>query len=50
MIKNKKLLNWVNEWSELCQPEKIHWCDGSAQENQQLLDLMVQTGLAVKLN
>jgi phosphoenolpyruvate carboxykinase (GTP) len=50
MTQNKKLLNWVKEWSELCQPEKIHWCDGSEEENSMLLDMMVKSGMAIKLN
>jgi len=47
---NKKLQTWVNEWAALCQPDSVHWCDGSEQENRQLLDLMVSTGMATKLN
>ncbi len=47
---NQKLLSWVNEWAELCQPEKIHWCDGSDTENQDLLDKMVASGACKKLN
>ena len=34
----------------LCQPSAIHWCDGSAQENQALCDLMVQAGTFIKLD
>ncbi len=50
MYISKKLENWVKEWAALCQPEKIHWCDGSEEENRQLLDRMVASGMAVKLN
>ena len=50
MTKNEKLIAWVNEWAELCQPESVHWCDGSEEENQKLMDLMVSTGAAVKLD
>ena len=50
MAVNEKLQKWVNDWAELCQPDAIHWCDGSEEENQRLLDLMVSTGMAVKLN
>jgi len=46
----ENLQNWVNEWAALCQPEAIHWCDGSNQENQNLLELSVKTGSAIKLN
>ena len=50
MTTNKKLTGWVKEWADLCQPDAIHWCDGSDAENQKLLDLMVKSGMAVKLN
>lgn len=50
MTNNQKLLAWVKEWAELFQPENVYWCDGSAEENQRLLDQMVKTGMAVKLN
>ncbi len=47
---SKKLQAWVDDWAALCQPDAIHWCDGSEEENQQLLDLAVKTGAAIKLN
>ena len=50
MTTNKKLLAWVEEWAQLCQPNSVHWCDGSEEENQRLLDEMVASGAAVKLN
>jgi phosphoenolpyruvate carboxykinase (GTP) len=34
----------------LCQPESIHWCDGSDKENQALCDLMVSKGTFTKLD
>ena len=50
MTSNQKLVNWVNEWAELCQPEKVYWCDGSEEENNRLLEEMVASGMAVKLD
>jgi phosphoenolpyruvate carboxykinase (GTP) len=50
MTTNKKLLTWVEEWAQLCQPDKVYWCDGSEAENKILLDEMVASGAAVKLN
>ncbi len=50
MTTNKKLLTWVEEWKQLCQPDSVHWCDGSEEENQRLLDEMVASGAAKKLN
>jgi phosphoenolpyruvate carboxykinase (GTP) len=50
MTQNIKLQNWVKEWAEICQPENVYWCDGSEEENQRLLDEMVASGAAIKLN
>lgn len=45
-----KLLNWVREMTELCQPAEVHWCDGSEEEYQSLCDLMVKNGTLTRLN
>ncbi len=47
---NQELLSWVSEIANLCKPDHIHWCDGSEEENQKLLDLLVQSKTLVKLN
>jgi phosphoenolpyruvate carboxykinase (GTP) len=46
---NKKLEAWVKEITDLCQPDKVHWCDGSDEEYQSLLDEMVKSGAATPL-
>lgn len=50
MTQNKKLLEWVKEMADLCQPDEIYWCDGSEEENERLLKMMVDSGMAIKLN
>jgi phosphoenolpyruvate carboxykinase (GTP) len=50
MTSNKKLLDWVNEWATWCEADSVYWCDGSEEENQRLLNEMVKSGMAVKLN
>lgn len=40
---------YIEEKAELCQPDKIHLCDGSEEENQALLSLLEQTGAAKRL-
>jgi len=50
MTNNAKLTQWVKEWADLCQPDNIHWCDGSTEENNMLLELMVDKGSAIKLD
>ncbi|HEX3889499.1 MAG TPA: phosphoenolpyruvate carboxykinase, partial [Verrucomicrobiae bacterium] len=47
---NQQLINWVQEMSGLCRPERVHWCDGSEAEYQSLCDAMVACGTFVKLN
>ncbi|MDX1655293.1 MAG: phosphoenolpyruvate carboxykinase, partial [Candidatus Competibacteraceae bacterium] len=47
---NKALQAWVEEVAQLTQPEHIHWCDGSAEEFQSLVNQMVGTGELVPLN
>jgi len=44
MTKNQKLIKWVEEIAALTKPDSIHWCDGSAAENQALCDLLVKAG------
>ncbi len=50
MTENKKLLEWVKEMADMCQPDEIYWCDGSEEENERLLKMMVDSGMAIKLN
>jgi phosphoenolpyruvate carboxykinase (GTP) len=47
---NKALQNWVKEMTELCQPDRVHWCDGSEAENDRLLKETVDSGAAELLN
>lgn len=47
---NQKLLAWVKEMADMCQPDQIYWCDGSEAENTRLLNEMVESGLATPLN
>jgi phosphoenolpyruvate carboxykinase (GTP) len=48
--KNKKLLAWVEEIEEMCQPDDVVLCDGSKEEYDRMLQICVDGGLAVKLN
>jgi phosphoenolpyruvate carboxykinase (GTP) len=49
-IRNKKLLKWVEEVAATCKPDSIHLCDGSEDEYQLMIRLMLQTGSAIPLN
>jgi phosphoenolpyruvate carboxykinase (GTP) len=47
---NPALTRWVEEVAQLCQPDRIHWCDGSADDYQAMLRLMVLAGVAIPLD
>jgi phosphoenolpyruvate carboxykinase (GTP) len=44
-----KLNEWVRETAALCQPDVIHWCDGSEGEYDRLMKQMVTSGMAIPL-
>jgi phosphoenolpyruvate carboxykinase (GTP) len=50
LSKNEHLLRWVEKMAELAKPARIHWVDGSAEENELLKAEMVEAGTLVKLN
>jgi phosphoenolpyruvate carboxykinase (GTP) len=47
---NRPLTQWVEQLAQLCKPDRVHWCDGSAAEYQTMLRLMIQTGVAIPLD
>ncbi len=47
---NANLLKWVEEIAALCKPDRIHWCDGSVEENEALLAQMVAAKTLTQLN
>ncbi|MGE0528037.1 MAG: phosphoenolpyruvate carboxykinase (GTP) [Bdellovibrionales bacterium] len=49
-LTNPAVRGFVEEIANLCQPQQIHVCDGSEDEDQRLLDLMVQQGTLRRLN
>jgi phosphoenolpyruvate carboxykinase (GTP) len=49
-IINKRLLQWVEEVAVTCKPDRVRICDGSEQEYQLMMRLMLQSGTAVALN
>jgi phosphoenolpyruvate carboxykinase (GTP) len=42
--------SWIAEVSDLCQPDKIIWCDGSEAERQRLTELAVKNGVLLPLD
>ena len=35
---------WVDEWAGVLEPESVYWCDGSAEEYEQLCAGLVAAG------
>jgi phosphoenolpyruvate carboxykinase (GTP) len=50
LSKNPHLIQWVKKMAALCQPDAIHWVDGSQKEYDALCAMMVKGGTFIKLN
>lgn len=48
--KHSGLLAWVREVAELTQPDRVEWSDGSEEEWNRLMAMLVESGAAVKLD
>jgi phosphoenolpyruvate carboxykinase (GTP) len=48
--KNRRLTEWVGQVAELTEPDRIHWCDGSAGEYDALCAELVENGTFEKLS
>lgn len=44
MTKNQELLAWVKQVEAMCQPDRVHWCNGSQEEYDEVTRLMVEGG------
>jgi phosphoenolpyruvate carboxykinase (GTP) len=47
---HKKLIAWVEEIAQLTTPDRIHWCDGTDQEYDELCQLLVDQGTLTRLS
>ncbi len=47
---NKKLQAWAEEIAALTKPDSIHWCDGSAEEYDELAQRLVDAGTFQRLS
>lgn len=49
-VKHQSLIDWVQTIADLTKPANVVWCDGSEEENQQLIELMIANGTMQKLS
>lgn len=47
---SRRLREWVKRQADLCLPDAIQWCDGSVEEYDQLWEVMIAGGTALRLN
>ena len=47
---HRRLLDWVNQWTEILQPDTVEWCDGSDTEYESLCQRLVATGTFIPLD
>ncbi|MCC5950914.1 MAG: phosphoenolpyruvate carboxykinase (GTP) [Acidimicrobiia bacterium] len=47
---NQALLDWVEQWRQVLQPDEVEWCDGSAEEYDRLCQLLVDGGTFRRLS
>ena len=48
--KNPHLLRWVDESAKLCKPDRVLWCDGSAEEKRRLTEVAVESEVLIPLD
>ena len=48
-MKNERLNKWVQEVTELCQPDRVDWCDGSKEEYDRQMANMVAEDRVIPL-
>jgi phosphoenolpyruvate carboxykinase (GTP) len=48
--KHERLLAWVEAMAAMCKPDQVHWCDGSAEEYDELCQVLVDNGTFERLS
>jgi phosphoenolpyruvate carboxykinase (GTP) len=48
-VMNGKLIQWVKEVADICRPDNIYWCDGTREEYDRMMGLMISGGVATVL-
>jgi phosphoenolpyruvate carboxykinase (GTP) len=47
---HEELKSWVHRIGEWCEPERVHWCDGSDAEYNLLCKMLIEKGTFIRLN
>ncbi|HEY1232322.1 MAG TPA: phosphoenolpyruvate carboxykinase (GTP) [Candidatus Binatia bacterium] len=47
---NPHIQKWVKDMAAMCQPDDIHWCDGSEEEKENLTSVALKSGDLISLN
>ena len=47
---HQKLREWVDNITRFCEPDLVHWCDGSEEEYNRTTQLLVDKGTFIRLN
>ena len=50
MSKHERLEEWVRDMAAMCQPDQVHWCDGSKAEYDAMAQKLVDAGSFIKLD
>lgn len=50
MTNCQKFKDWVQEITEMCQPDSVYWCDGSRKEYDAMVTECIDGGYATPLN
>ena len=45
-----ELQAWIDQVTELTQPDEVYWCNGSEEEYHEMADQLINKGTFIKLN
>jgi phosphoenolpyruvate carboxykinase (GTP) len=50
LTEHRALRDWVDKWAGILQPDRVEWCDGTAEEYDTLCGLLVEAGTFTRLS